>query len=80
MGAMPLSSVHVQERRVTGSNSSFKSTGIFAHFPLIEESYIILFFNLLLKSASTPIRNTLIENEHLGDWSPEMDCCWQLLF
>ena len=20
----------------------------------------------------------LIENDHLGDWSPEMDCCWQM--
>ena len=59
MGAMPLSSVHVKERRVTGSTSSCKSTGIFAHFPLIEESYIILFFNLLLKSAITLIRNYL---------------------
>ena len=58
MGTMLLSSVHVHERRVTGSTSRCKSTGIFAHFPLIEESYIILFFNLLLKSASTPIRNT----------------------
>ena len=23
---------------------------------------------------------TLIENAHLGDWSPEKDCCWQLTF
>ena len=20
------------------------------------------------------------ENDHLGDWSPEKDCCWQLTF
>ena len=23
---------------------------------------------------------TLIEDDHLGDWSPEKDCCWQLMF
>ena len=23
---------------------------------------------------------SLIENDHLGDWSPEKDCCWQLTF
>ena len=23
---------------------------------------------------------TLIENDHLVDWSPEKDCCWQLTF
>ena len=23
---------------------------------------------------------TLIENDHLGDWSPEKDCCWKLTF
>ena len=23
---------------------------------------------------------TLIENDHLGDWSPEKDCCWRLTF
>ena len=22
----------------------------------------------------------LIEKDHLGDWSPENDCCWQLTF
>ena len=23
---------------------------------------------------------TLIENDHLGNWSPEKDCRWQLMF
>ena len=23
---------------------------------------------------------SLIENDHLGDWSPEKDCCWRLTF
>ena len=23
---------------------------------------------------------TLIENDHLGDWSPEKDCCLRLTF
>ena len=22
----------------------------------------------------------MIENEHLGDWNPEKDCCWRLTF
>ena len=22
----------------------------------------------------------MIENDHLGDWSPEKDCCWRLTF
>ena len=25
-------------------------------------------------------RYTLIENDHLGDYSPEKDCCWRLTF
>ena len=23
---------------------------------------------------------TPVENNHLGDWSPKKDCCWQLMF
>ena len=22
----------------------------------------------------------MIENDFLGDWGPEKDCCWQLMF
>ena len=22
----------------------------------------------------------VIEKDHLGDWSPEKDCCWRLMF
>ena len=25
-------------------------------------------------------KDTVIENDHLGDWSPERDCCWRLMF
>ena len=25
-------------------------------------------------------RHTLIEKDHLGNWSPEKDCCWRLTF
>ena len=25
-------------------------------------------------------RHTLIEKDHLGNWSPETDCCWRLTF
>jgi len=24
--------------------------------------------------------NALIENDQLGDWSPETDCCWRVMF
>ena len=24
--------------------------------------------------------NILNENDHMGDWSPEKDCCWRLMF
>ena len=24
--------------------------------------------------------DSLIENDHLGEWSPENDCCWRLKF
>ena len=26
------------------------------------------------------IKNTLIKNDHLGDWSPDKDYCWRLMF
>ena len=27
-----------------------------------------------------PVKYTLIEKDHLGDWSPEKDCCLRLTF
>ena len=30
---------------------------------------------LLLGDAGNNNNNTLIEKDHLGDWSPEKDCC-----
>ena len=37
---------------------------------------------MLEKAASASFRTThfLIENDHLGDWSPEKDCCWRMRF
>ena len=41
-------------------------------------------FSLILNNNTPVILNkrhcTLIENDHLGDWSPVKDCCWRLTF
>ena len=34
--------------------------------------------HLLISVCDTRI--LLIENDHLGDWSPEKDCCWRPMF
>ena len=33
---------------------------------------------MLIRKWFEPRSNNLIENDHLGDWSPEKDCCWRL--
>ena len=32
-------------------------------------------WNTLVHQLNDDIDNTLIEKDHLGDWSPEKDCC-----
>ena len=44
--------------------------------------FVSFFFTLtdVLNGPLKLVCFTLIENYHLGDWSPEKDCCWRLTF
>ena len=47
------------------------NTGIFHAFEMRIGMNYLIFPNFL---------SILIENDHLGDWSQEKRCCWQLMF
>ena len=57
--------------------------------PLADELYLwlqvfqmlrVMFDFLFLETQIEQYSFTLIENDHLGDWSPENGCCWRLAF
>ena len=50
-----------------------RRAGVMADFLVVIE-----FLRNEKKIKWAQLKLTLIENDHLGDWSPEKDCCWRL--
>ena len=55
---------------------SLVATELVAHFRLLKQPESPDYRSDQVLEILQPRKHSLIEKDHLGDWSPEKDCCW----